>query len=214
MALPVRERRPPVGTTRRRRAESRIAKHWDGSCLGTVLIPGVDAPARERRPQSVLPMDSPREGRRKERVLKVERVVAAFGCGKAANPLGLRPFRFFRRRGSASPLACWAGGWVATGMAVGSCGKGEKRVREHREQEGGGGGRHRAGARSQAPTTLRYANVSLAPAPNPGWCVRPSLPTKPAVPLHDGGVCRTTRAWGFVAGESTARHAGLRSAPR
>ena len=34
-------------------------------------------------------------------MLKVERVVAAFGCGRAANPLGLRPFRFFRRLAAA-----------------------------------------------------------------------------------------------------------------
>ena len=56
IAPPVRERRPPVGTARRRRAESRIAKHRDGSRLGTVLIPRGDAPARERRPSSVLPV--------------------------------------------------------------------------------------------------------------------------------------------------------------
>ena len=36
--------------------------------------------------------------------------------------------------GSASLVSCCAGGWVATGMAVGSCGKRGKRVREHREQ--------------------------------------------------------------------------------
>ena len=37
------ERRPPVGTARRRRAESRIAKDRDSSRLGTVPIPGRSA---------------------------------------------------------------------------------------------------------------------------------------------------------------------------
>ena len=62
IAPPVRERRPPVGTARRRRAESRIAKRRDGSRLGTVLIPGGDAPARERRSPSVLPVGARHRG--------------------------------------------------------------------------------------------------------------------------------------------------------
>ena len=48
MAPPVRERRPPVGTARRRRAESRIATHRDGSRLGAVPIPGGGVPVPGR----------------------------------------------------------------------------------------------------------------------------------------------------------------------